>query len=222
MKAINIIFLGAPGSGKGTQSILLANSLEIPNISTGEILRMEVANNSEIGILAKRYMQSGVLVPDDIVVDIIKKRISQFDCDSGFILDGFPRNLKQAKTLDFMLDTVGKKIDLVIDIEVNEDVLIKRIAGRFVCKNCNVSYNHFFNPTRVDGLCDKCGNVSFESRSDDNEEAVRNRLLVYNQNTKELIEFYRKKDLIYSVNGLKDIALVNSDINKWVTVVLNS
>jgi adenylate kinase len=214
--------LGAPGSGKGTQSLLLTDNLKIPNISTGEILRTEVANNSDIGILAKNHMQSGGLVPDLIVVDIIKKRISEPDCNKGFILDGFPRNIMQAQILDAMLSALNKKIDLVVDIEVNEDTLIKRIAGRFMCNNCNISYNHFFSPTKVEGLCDKCGEASLKSRSDDNEDAVRNRLLIYNQNNKKLVEFYRKKSLIYSVDGLKNIATISFDINKAVNVVLNN
>ncbi len=209
---VNMIFLGAPGSGKGTQSALLADNLKIPNISTGEILRREVAEKSEIGVLAKSYMESGGLVPDQVVVDIIKKRISETDCNSGFILDGFPRNSKQADILEEMLKLLGKKINLVINIEADEEVLVKRIAGRFTCKKCGTVYNRFFNPTKAENICDKCGSSDFESRSDDKEETVRNRLKVYDQNTKELIEFYRKKDLIYSVNGLKNIALVNSDI----------
>ncbi len=219
---VNIIFLGAPGSGKGTQSALLADNLKIPNISTGEILRREVANASEVGNLAKSYMESGGLVPDQVVVDIIKKRISEVDCNQGFILDGFPRNLKQAEILDQMLDVVSKKISLVINIEVDEEVLVKRIVGRFMCKKCGIVYNQFFNQTKVENICDKCGSSDFESRSDDNEETVRNRLKVYNQNTKELIELYRKKDLIYSVNGLKSVALVNSDINETVGVLLHN
>jgi adenylate kinase len=221
-KSTNIIFLGAPGSGKGTQSLLLADNFKIPNISTGEILRKEVANNSEIGILAKNYIQSGILVPDVIVVDIIKKRLSESDCHKGFILDGFPRSIEQAKILDVMLGVLKKEIDLVIDIEVNEDVLIKRISGRFMCKNCSALYNHFFSPTRVEGLCDKCGGSGFESRSDDNEEVVRSRLLIYNKNTEELVGFYRKKSLIYSVDGLKDIAIISFDINKAVNAVFNN
>jgi adenylate kinase len=218
----NIIFLGAPGSGKGTQSTLLAENLKIPNISTGEILRKEVANESEIGNLAKSYMESGGLVPDKIVVDIIKKRISKVDCNNGFILDGFPRNLKQAQILEQMLIDVGKKINLVVNIEADEDILVKRISGRFTCKKCGTVYNHFFKQTKLANICDKCSSMDFESRIDDNEETVRNRLKVYNQNTQELIEFYRKKDLIYSVNGLKNITLVNLDINERVGVLLNN
>lgn len=217
---VNIIFLGAPGSGKGTQSALLAENLKIPTISTGEILRKEVNDASEIGVLAKSYMESGGLVPDKIVVDIIKKRISETDCNSGFILDGFPRNSKQAQILEEMLGEVGRQIDLVVNIEADEEILVKRIAGRFTCKKCGTVYNRFFNQTKDENICDKCDNSDFESRSDDNEETVRNRLKVYNQNTKELIELYRKKDLIYSVNGLKNIALVKSDIANAVNAAI--
>ena len=219
--SFSIIFLGPPGSGKGTQSELLANDLKIPNISTGEMLRMEVVNNSEIGSIANRYMQAGGLVPDEVVVSIIKKRISEPDCNEGFILDGFPRNIHQARILSAMLDELGKKIDLVVDIDVDEGVLIKRIAGRFMCKECRVLYNSFFNPTKVSKICDKCGGNIFESRADDNEETVRNRLLIYNQNNKELVDFYRKKGLIYFVDGLKDVALLNLEINQRVNVMLN-
>ena len=217
---VNVIFFGAPGSGKGTQAALLSKNCGVPNISTGEILRKEVVDGSEIGKLAKGYMNSGGLVPDRVVVDIIRKRISEPDCDAGFILDGFPRNIKQVKILDDMLNIINKKIDLVINIEVDENILIQRITGRFSCKKCSAVYNKFFNQTKEKNICDKCGSVDFESRSDDNEEAVKNRLQVYNQNTGELVKFYRKKDLIYSVNGLKNIPLVNFEINKAISLVL--
>lgn len=213
---VNIIFLGAPGSGKGTQSALLSQNKNIPNISTGEILRKEVAEKSEIGNLAKSFMDSGKLVPDEVVVGIIEKRILENDCQNGFILDGFPRNLAQAEILEKMLTKSDKKIDLVINIDADFEVLVKRISGRFTCKKCGTVYNRFFNSPKVENTCDKCAGHEFESRSDDNEATVKNRLKVYEENTKELIEFYRKKDLIFSVDGLKNIALVNSEIDKRV------
>ena len=217
---INIIFLGAPGSGKGTQSVLLAENLKIPNISTGEILRKEVIAKSEIGDLATSYMNSGSLVPDQVVVDIIKKRIAEDDCGLGFILDGFPRNFEQAQILEKMMSQVQKKINLVVNIEVNDEVLVKRISGRFSCKKCGTVYNRFFSQTKIENICNKCGSSEFESRSDDNEKTVKQRLKVYNQNTAELIELYRKKGLIYSVDGLKNIALVNLEINKAVNSII--
>ena len=217
---INIIFLGAPGSGKGTQSVLLAENLKIPNISTGEILRKEVIAKSEIGDLATSYMNSGSLVPDQVVVDIIKKRIAEDDCGQGFILDGFPRNFEQAQILEKMMSQVQKKINLVVNIEVNDEVLVKRISGRFSCKKCGTVYNRFFSQTKIENICNKCGSSEFESRSDDNEKTVKQRLKVYNQNTAELIELYRKKGLIYSVDGLKNIALVNLEINKAVNSII--
>lgn len=214
---VNIIFVGAPGSGKGTQSSLLSENLKIPNISTGDILRKEVEAESEIGVEAKRFMEAGELVPDEVIVGIIKKRIAQVDCKNGFILDGFPRNLKQSEALEVMLLSENKKIDLVVNIEVEDEILIKRISGRFSCKKCASVYNRFFSRTKVEGVCDKCSGDEFISRSDDNEETVKNRLKVYNQNTEGLINFYRKKGLIYSVNGLKNIALVNLEINEAVS-----
>lgn len=219
---VNIIFVGAPGSGKGTQSALLAENLKIPNISTGDILRKEVEIKSEIGIEAKKFMDSGDLVPDEVIVGIIKKRIAESDCKNGFILDGFPRNLKQAESLETMLTSENKKIDLVVNIEVEDEILIKRISGRFSCKKCNSVYNRFFSRTKIENVCDKCGGNEFISRSDDNEETVKNRLKVYNQNTEGLVDFYRKKGLIYSVNGLKNIALVSSGINEAVNKTISN
>ena len=163
----NIIFLGAPGSGKGTQSAILAKNLNIPAISTGDILRKEVSDKSEIGNLAKSYMESGKLVPDEVVVNIIKKRICQKDCDNGFILDGFPRNISQGKELSKMLQDIDKDIQFVFNIEVSDEVIVKRISGRFSCKSCGALYNKFFNTTKVENVCDKCGlTIGFHDRRD--------------------------------------------------------
>ena len=208
----NIIFIGAPGSGKGTQTKIISEKFGIPTISTGDLLRSEVNRKTELGILAEKYMNSGNLVPDEFVVDMVKNRISKDDCAKGFILDGFPRNLEQAVFLDESLKSISKSISLVIVLEVPDDIIIKRISGRFSCADCGALYNKFFSDTRQKGICDNCGSKNFISRSDDNEEAVKKRLDVYHSNAEKLIGFYRKKGLIYKVDGLKPTGLVNQDI----------
>lgn len=205
---INVIFLGPPGSGKGTQATMLAAELKIPTISTGEVLRKEVELQSEIGKLAKSYMNSGSLVPDEVVVSIIKNRITQGDCQSGFILDGFPRNMNQAIALDLMLESLSKKISVVFNFEIGEDVLIKRIAGRFSCKKCGAVYNRYFKQPKTEGVCDNCESDQFESRADDNESTVKNRLKVYHDSTAELIGYYKKKNLLCSIDAIKSVPLV--------------
>jgi adenylate kinase len=204
----NIIFLGAPGSGKGTQAAMLAVYLGIPAISTGEALRKEVELQSEIGQKAKSYMDSGRLVPDEVVIGIIKNRITKADCSKGFILDGFPRNTNQAIVLDSMLYSLEKKIDRVFNFDVSEDLLIKRISGRFSCKKCGAVYNRYFKQTQVEGVCDNCGGTELESRSDDNEMTVKNRLKVYHESTFELIKFYQKNNLLVSVSAVESAPLV--------------
>jgi adenylate kinase len=215
---MNVIFLGAPGSGKGTQAVMLSKELNIPAISTGEALRKEVELKSEIGVKAKSYMELGQLVPDEVVVDIIKNRILQDDCKKGFILDGFPRNSSQATALDLMLEKLGKKIDIVFNFEVDEDVLVKRISGRFSCKSCGAVYNRFFKMPKKEGICDECKSDKFESRADDNELTVKNRLQVYHESTFELIAFYQKKNLLFKINAVKILPLVFEDIKKAISV----
>jgi adenylate kinase len=209
---MNIIFLGAPGSGKGTQAAMLSKELKIPTISTGEALRKEVELQSEIGKLAKSYMNSGQLVPNEVVIDIIKNRITQSDCQKGFILDGFPRNIIQATTLDHMLSSLGKKIEKVLNFEVSEEILIKRIAGRFSCKSCGEAYNRYFKLPTQEGVCDNCGSSQFENRADDNEATVKNRLKVYHESTFELIEFYQKKNLLVLIAAIKSAPLVFEEL----------
>lgn len=209
---MNIIFLGAPGSGKGTQSLLLAKALGIQAISTGDALRQQVEEGTEIGKLAKSYMESGKLVPDEVVIGIIKNRIGQKDCIHGFILDGFPRNISQAIALEEMLKSLKISIKVVFNFDVPEETLIKRIAGRFSCKNCKCVYNRYFKMPKVEGVCDECGGAEFFSRSDDNEETVKNRLQVYHESTDALIDFYKKNNLLVSIAAVKGSPLIFEDL----------
>lgn len=209
---MNVIFLGAPGSGKGTQSLLLSKALGVQTISTGDALRKEVEDASEIGMLTKSYMESGKLVPDEVVIGIIKNRIGQKDCSHGFILDGFPRNVSQAIALDEMLKSLKKTISVVFNFDVSEDILIKRIAGRFSCKNCKCVYNRYFKMPKVEDVCDECGSKEFFSRSDDNEETVKNRLEVYHESTAALIDFYKKNNLLVSIEAVKDSPLIFEEL----------
>jgi adenylate kinase len=213
---MNIIFLGAPGSGKGTQASMLASELNIPAISTGEVLRKEVEQQSEIGKHAKSYMNSGQLVPDEVVVGIIKNRIIEADCKEGFILDGFPRNINQAIVLEEMLFSLNKKIEIVFNFDVGEDALIKRISGRFSCKGCGTVYNRYFKIPTKEGICDNCGSNHFESRNDDNEATVKNRLEVYHKSTFELIGYYEKKNLLLSIDAVKSVPFVSGRLMEVV------
>jgi len=213
---MNLVLLGAPGSGKGTQAAMIAKAFEIPAISTGDALRKEVEAQSEIGKLAKSYMNSGQLVPDQVVLDIVKNRVLQEDCQKGFILDGFPRNLNQAKKLDETLKNISKKISLVLDFKVDDEIVVKRISGRFFCKKCGSIYNNHFKQPKKAGICDDCGSSEFDSRSDDKEETVRNRLKVYHDSTAGLVEYYQKNNLIYSLDAVKNSALLFEEIRSVI------
>ncbi len=219
---MNIIFLGAPGSGKGTQALLISEKLKIPTISTGEALRKEVSLQSEIGKIVKSYMDSGKLVPDEIVVDIIKNRITELDCQKGFILDGFPRNTNQAKVLDSMLFHLKKEIEIVFNFQVGEEILIKRISGRFSCKSCGAVYNLHFKLPSSEGVCDNCESNQFESRSDDNEAIVKNRLKVYHESTFELIEYYQKKNLLLSIDAVKSAPLISEELIEVISKLFST
>ncbi len=208
----NIVLLGAPGSGKGTQAVQLSQALKIPAISTGDALRREVENLSEVGKMAKSYMDAGSLVPDEVVLEIVKVRISQNDCQNGFILDGFPRNVNQAIMLENVLKTIKKDINLVLNFEVDDEIVVKRISGRFFCKKCGAIYNKHFKAPRAEGICDECGSTEFTTRSDDKESIIRERLKVYHEAAVKLIEFYQKKDLIFSFNAVKSSALLLEEL----------
>ncbi|WP_202319609.1 adenylate kinase [Archaeoglobus neptunius] len=201
---MNLIFLGAPGAGKGTQAKRVSEKYGIPQISTGDMLREAVANGTELGMKAKEYMDKGELVPDEVVIGIVKERLQQPDCNKGFILDGFPRTLAQAEALDEMLKELNKKIDAVINIAVPEEEVVRRIVYRRTCRKCGAVYHLIYAPPKEDNKCDKCGGELYQ-RDDDKEETVRERYRVYRENTEPLVEYYRKKGVLYDIDGTKDI-----------------
>ena len=193
---MNLILLGAPGAGKGTQAEVISKELGIPQISTGNILREAVKNGTECGIKAKGFMDAGALVPDDVVIGILKDRIAEDDCKNGFILDGFPRTVPQAEALENM----GVQIDKVVEISVPDEDIKARIGGRRVCEKCGATYHIQFNPTKVDGVCDKCGGNAVQ-RKDDAPETVVERLRTYHETTAPLVDFYKAKGKLTTVVG---------------------
>ncbi len=202
---MRIVLLGAPGSGKGTQAKLLVEKFEITQISTGDLLRAAVAAGTDLGKQAKTIMEAGQLVPDSIVLGMIKEKLSDPKVSKGFILDGFPRNLSQAEALDKLLTEQGIPLSVAIHIDVNAEEIVKRITGRRTCGSCGAIYNTFFSPPSKTGVCDKCGASDLQQRADDNEETVRSRLKVYQDQTAPLIEFYANKNLLNTIPGSGDI-----------------
>jgi adenylate kinase len=209
----NIILLGAPGAGKGTQSERLVAEYGIPQISTGDLLRSERKSQSALGQEAAGYMDSGKLVPDDLVIRMVEKRLAEKDCAGGFILDGFPRTVEQADKLGEMLQKSGKKLSAVINIVVAEDILIKRLLGRRKCPACGANFNVFFNPPAREGVCDACG-AQLEQRKDDNEETIRERFLVYQKQTQPLVNYYRDKGLYAEVDGEQSVDKIYSKLRQ--------
>ncbi len=191
-----LILLGAPGTGKGTQGKLLATRYGIPNISTGDILRAAIQNETQLGREAKEFIDRGELVPDEIMVGIIRERLKESDCENGFILDGFPRTISQAESLEKVFEENHLELDYVIGFDLPEDVIVKRLSSRRVCKNCGKDYNLVTNPPKKDSVCDVCGGKVIQ-RSDDNEATIRNRLRVYAEQTKPLIDFYKERGKLY-------------------------
>ena len=211
---MNLILLGPPGAGKGTQAKRLTDQRGLVQLSTGDMLRAEVASGSALGIAAKKIMDAGQLVSDAIVIGMIDKRIDQPDCAKGFVLDGFPRTEPQAEALDAMLAKKGKRIDAVIELAVVEAALIERISGRFACAKCGTGYHDTFHRPKKDGVCDKCGSTEFVRRKDDNAETVKARLVAYRQQTAPILPYYGKKGLLHSVDGMAEMAEVAQQIDR--------
>ncbi|ADL42168.1 adenylate kinase [Caldicellulosiruptor obsidiansis OB47] len=210
---MRLILLGAPGAGKGTQAEYLSKRFSIPHISTGDILRENVKNETELGKKAKEYMDKGLLVPDEIVIEIVKDRISKEDCKNGFLLDGFPRTIAQAEALDKVLQELGQKIDKVLDIEVPDEKILERMSGRRICKNCGASFHVIYRPPQKEGVCDVCGGELYQ-REDDKEETVKKRLEVYHAQTQPLIDYYKAKGLLVVVYGQEEIADTTKEVLK--------
>jgi adenylate kinase len=201
---MRLVLLGAPGAGKGTQAKKLIEKYGIPQISTGDILRKAVTDGTPLGKEAKSYMDKGELVPDSVVIGLVKERLVKDDCKKGFILDGFPRNTSQAQTLDGVLAMMNMPITVALSVDVDKDDLMKRLTGRRTCKKCQQMYNVYSSPSKKDGICDKCGGELFQ-RDDDKEATIKNRLDVYDKSTAPLIEHYRKKGILKSVMGVGNI-----------------
>ncbi len=198
---MNLILLGPPGAGKGTQAQKIVEYFHIPQISTGDILRSAVKEGTPLGKEAKAFMDRGQLVPDEVVIGIIDERLRAPDCQNGFILDGFPRNISQADALQSLLEKMGRSIDHVLNIEVDSEELVRRLAGRRTCKNCGAMFHILFQPPKEDGKCDRCGGPLYQ-RTDDNEETIRTRLREYEKQTSPLIEYYKKSSLLRSIQGV--------------------
>ncbi|HEY8342026.1 MAG TPA: adenylate kinase [Calditerricola sp.] len=208
---MNIVFMGLPGAGKGTQAERIVATFGIPHISTGDMFRQAVREGTPLGLKAKEYMDKGLLVPDEVTVGIVRERLSQGDCAKGFLLDGFPRTVPQAEALDATLAELGRRLDHVIYLDVRKETLLARLTGRRICRQCGATYHVVFNPPRQEGVCDKCGGELYQ-RDDDKEETVATRLEVNLAQTEPLLAYYDEKSLLRRVNGEQEIDAVFADI----------
>lgn len=208
---MNIILMGLPGAGKGTQASEIVKKFPIPHISTGDMFRKAIKDETDLGKEAKSYMDRGELVPDEVTVGIVKERISEDDAKKGFLLDGFPRTIDQAEALNDIMSELGRNIDAVINIEVPEEELMNRLTGRRICEKCGTTYHLVFNPPKVDGVCDIDGGKLYQ-RKDDNPETVSNRLSVNVKQSKPILEYYDEKGVLKNIDGAKDIDEVTKDV----------
>ncbi|WP_076149112.1 adenylate kinase [Ligilactobacillus murinus] len=210
--ALNLMLMGLPGAGKGTQAEKIVDQYHIPHISTGDIFRAAMKNNTPMGIEAKSYIDKGELVPDEVTNGIVKERLAKDDVNDGYMLDGFPRNMAQAEALETFGAELGKPLNCVINIHVDPESLMERLTGRYICRNCGATYHKIFNPTKVEGTCDRCGEHEFYQREDDKPETVKNRLDVNIKMNTPLLDFYKKQGILHEVNGNQDIDKVFADI----------
>jgi adenylate kinase len=209
---MNLVLLGPPGAGKGTQAKLLEDSRSLIKLSTGDMLRAAVAAGTALGRKAGQIMERGELVPDDLVIKLIAERLDDDAGGQGFIFDGFPRTVAQAEALDRLLKERGKKLDAVVVMDVDDDALVERIAGRFACAKCGEGYHDVYKLPKIEGVCDRCGSTEFVRRKDDNEEVVRARLKAYHAQTEPLIEYYERQGKVRAVDGMADIRIVQKEI----------
>ena len=210
---MRLVILGAPGAGKGTQAVNLSEKLKIPHISTGDIFRSNIKDGTPLGKLAKEYIDKGALVPDEVTIGIIKDRLAQADCKNGFILDGFPRTIPQAESLDNVLTEMGTSLDYVVDIFVGDEVIIKRLSGRRICPECNMNYHVDLNELARKGICANCG-AKLIQRDDDREETIIKRLKTYHEQTEPLIGYYKGKGNLLEVKGQGKIADTTAEVYK--------
>ncbi len=208
---MRLVLLGAPGAGKGTQAKKLIEKYSIPQISTGDILRKAVADGTQLGKEAKSFMDKGELVPDSVVIGLVKERLSHDDCKNGYILDGFPRNTLQAETLDGVLSEMNASLDVALSVDVEKDILMKRLTGRRTCKACGQMFNVHFSAPQKEGVCDKCGGELYQ-RDDDQEETIKKRLDVYDSQTAPLIDYYSNKGILTRVDGIGDMDEIFNNI----------
>jgi adenylate kinase len=210
---MNLVLMGLPGAGKGTQAERIIEKYGIPHISTGDMFRAAIKDETELGLQAKSFMDKGELVPDEVTIGIVRERLSKQDCEKGFLLDGFPRTVAQAEALENILAELNKKIDFVINIDVDQDILMERLTGRRICKNCGATYHLVFNPPAKEGVCDRCDGELYQ-RADDNESTVKNRLDVNIKQTQPLLNFYETKGYLRNIDGQQDISKVFIDLDR--------
>ncbi|MGD6879066.1 adenylate kinase [Bacillus infantis] len=209
---MNLVLMGLPGAGKGTQAEKIVEKYGIPHISTGDMFRAAIKEGTELGLEAKSFMDKGELVPDQVTIGIVRERLSKEDCNKGFLLDGFPRTVAQADALEDILSELDKKIDYVINIDVDQSILMERLTGRRICKNCGATYHLVFNPPAKADECDRCGGELYQ-RADDNAETVKNRLDVNIKQTKPLLDFYETKRYLRNIDGQQEISKVFTDLD---------